>query len=696
MRYRILIAFLVLSAAAIAEEPLPAIPPIPRLLPPEGVALPKEEYAQLEERLRSLRVRYATLEKTLHRSRDEAAEPFGAWDYLPDIEVLLKAVRYAIDLREFYNAKKDVAKAHKLLDEAEKRLTELERGQYSWATATRLVVRGYQAFDGPQPYGVVYPKDFDPQGEKRYPIYIWLHGRGDKSTDLHFIHERMTQIGQLGEVDAIVLHPFGRQCVGFKFAGEIDVFSALEHFSSSGRETLPIDASVSPVLVGFSMGGAGAWHIGAHYPSWFSAVAPGAGFAETARYTKTDPATVPWYERKLWGLYDVPDYTRNLFNTEVIAYSGENDKQIQAAQVMEEAFAAEGRKLTHLIGPGVEHKYEPNTLNDLKNRLKRIASGVKERKEPFQEYIQTRTLRYGRTENIEAVELIKHWEDSRIDAGQAMEGDAFRYVIKTMNIAAFQLRGGSKFSSATIDGQELRFSEDEAGRIFLRFARAKDKWQLVSSFKPGIRKRAGLPGHSLQGPIDDAFFEPFLVVAPSGRSKHPLVQRWVEFEMQHFIERWRALMRGDLPVKKDTEISEQDIQNSNLICFGDPDSNVIIRRAADKLPVSWQGEQLVAGTERFAAASHVPALIYPNPLHTRRQAPVELDDEHGALDNPMYLVINSGLTFREAHDKTNSQQNPKLPDWAVIDLSQLPDDKAPGRIAAAGFFDEEWKWQGEK
>ena len=29
----------------------------------------------------------------------------------------------------------------------------------------------------------------------------------------------------------------------------------------------------------------------------------------------------------------------------------------------------------------------------------------------------------------------------------------------------------------------------------------------------------------------------------------------------------------------------------------------------------------------------------------------------------------------------------------VIDLTQLPDDKAPGRIAAAGFFDEEWKWQ---
>ena len=30
-------------------------------------------------------------------------------------------------------------------------------------------------------------------------------------------------------------------------------------------------------------------------------------------------------------------------------------------------------------------------------------------------------------------------------------------------------------------------------------------------------------------------------------------------------------------------------------------------------------------------------------------------------------------------------------DRAVIDLSQPPDDKAPGKIAAAGFFDEAWQ-----
>ena len=68
---------------------------------------------------------------------------------------------------------------------------------------------------------------------------------------------------------------------------------------------------------------------------------------------------------------------------------------------------------------------------------------------------------------------------------------------------------------------------------------------------------------------------------------------------------------------------------------------------------------------------YVPAMVFPSGSH--------------------YIVLNSGLTFREGHDRTNSQQNPKLPDWAIIDITQPPDAFSPGRIHDAGFFDEEWK-----
>lgn len=55
------------------------------------------------------------------------------------------------------------------------------------------------------------------------------------------------------------------------------------------------------------------------------------------------------------GEGDATAYVRNLFNVPVIAYSGENDRQLQASRVMEEAYAREGMHLPHLIGPGMGH-----------------------------------------------------------------------------------------------------------------------------------------------------------------------------------------------------------------------------------------------------------------------------------------------------------------------------------------------------
>jgi hypothetical protein len=54
-------------------------------------------------------------------------------------------------------------------------------------------------------------------------------------------------------------------------------------------------------------------------------------------------------------------------------------------------------------------------------------------------------------------------------------------------------------------------------------------------------------------------------------------------------------------------------------------------------------------------------------------------------------VVNSGFTFREYDYLNNARQTPKLPDWAILDLSQPPNARTPGRIAAAGFFDERWQ-----
>ncbi len=51
---------------------------------------------------------------------------------------------------------------------------------------------------------------------KKIPMFVWLHGRGDKSTDLHFLNERLKSKGEVAPARGMVLHAFGRQCVGYK------------------------------------------------------------------------------------------------------------------------------------------------------------------------------------------------------------------------------------------------------------------------------------------------------------------------------------------------------------------------------------------------------------------------------------------------------------------------------------------------
>ena len=74
----------------------------------------------------------------------------------------------------------------------------------------------------------------------------------------------------------------------------------------------------------------------------------------------------------------------------------------------------------------------------------------------------------------------------------------------------------------------------------------------------------------------------------------------------------------------------------------------------------------------------MPVLIYPNPLNPKR-----------------YIVLNSGFTFREYDQLNNARQVPKLPDFAIVDVSVPVSSRAPGGIADAGFFGEDWELTNE-
>ncbi|HYF01692.1 MAG TPA: hypothetical protein VEJ18_22415, partial [Planctomycetota bacterium] len=185
-----------------------------RPIPPPGIAVPEADRTELEAGLKELG---AAIDDLTTATADQRA----------DVEIYHKAVRWALQYNEIYDLK-EIPVARQLLKEGLARAEALKNGQSPWTTATGLVPKGYVSrIDGSvQPYGLVIPEGYDPAKLTR--LDTWFHGRGEKLTELAFLQQRRTSKGEFAPANAIVLHLYGRYCNANKFAGEIDLFEALD------------------------------------------------------------------------------------------------------------------------------------------------------------------------------------------------------------------------------------------------------------------------------------------------------------------------------------------------------------------------------------------------------------------------------------------------------------------------------------
>lgn len=527
-----------------------------------------------------------------------------------------------------------------------------------------LIVGGFRSnIDGSiQPYGLVVPKSFKPGESKSMRLDVWLHGRGEQVCEVQFLSQRSTQVGEISPDNTIVLHPFGRYSNAFKFAGEIDVLEAIEHV----KTLLPIDDDRISIR-GFSMGGAGCWQMAVHYPGMWMAATPGAGFCETRQFLKVfqQEDFVPTdYQAPLLHWYDCPDWGNNLRYLPTIAYSGELDKQKQAADLMEQTLRERGIEIPHIIGPKTAHKLDPDAKLEIERRLSELSqSGRKQ--VPREIDFTTYTLRYHESSWVHVDGLETHWVEARVQA-QIEPNDSI--ILTTQNVAGLTLgpitdSAIHKIKSLVIDGQVLAIapsSDIELAKTILR--KIENHWSLVNA-EPKSQSLHKRPG--LQGPIDDAFLSPFIFVEPMQVVEPTTVDQWVVAEFNHAKSEWRRHFRGDVNAKLAQDVSDEDKRTKNLVLFGTPSSNPLIAEVMKALPLK--------SLPRTWTSKNAVIAIYPSPFAADR-----------------YVVINSGFTFREYAYLNNARQISMLPDWAIVDVSAGATTQLPGKIVEAGFFDESW------
>ena len=658
------------SVAGVLSAQAPATPnrtPAPQVQPkPEDLAQIKTKTDQIDALVKELQGKHADA------------------DLVGDVAVYAKAGKFLLEFPELMTTQAAIDHSGVVLDQGIERAKQLLSGQMPNKAEKSQLHAYYSAMDGSvQPYHITLPADYDPAKPTR--LYVWLHGRQNNTTESEFIFSFMKPRppgnAPVADQGQIQLDLFGRiNSAGWHWAGEADVFEAI----AAAKKRFKIDDK-RILLRGFSMGGEGSWHIALHHPDQFAAAEIGAG--TWSNRAAAVPGLTPYQLATLTIWEDMEQWALNAYNLPIAGHDGDRDNQTNSlppaapgtanrgqlesslrtrAQLEREGFAAEGDpnflrlKGTpdiFLISKDTGHGTSPLVRQQLDAFLKEW--GDKGQTSPDHIKFVTYTTRYNRDYWVSVEGLGTHYKRADVDAVRSDGGKSIQ--IKTSNVRRLVLRETEKAKTISIDGQVLKA---KAGpEITLEKSAA---WKVVKNGnETGLHKT-----HALQGPIDDAFIDPFLLVRPTGAAWNEAVNQQALRSLARFEKLWAKYFRGHPFVKDDKDVTAADMAKYHLVLFGDPGSNSWIARMNNKLPVRWTKDSVSMAGQSFPASDSFPALIYPNPLNPKK-----------------YVVLNTGLTIVD-REYNGDYGMPRWGDYAVVKVkegSDVPD------MAIAGLFDENWQ-----
>jgi hypothetical protein len=602
---------------------------------------------------------------------------------LADVEIFHKAGVWLLEFPEHFFTREDYTNALTTLDQGLERAKQLQSGESPWMQQKGRRVHGFNSnLDGSvQLYGLRIPDSYD--GTKPVRLYVWLHGRDQRNTEASFItrfqkpgpaHSNPADEGQ------IQLDVYGRwNGMAFHIVGESDVFEAI----ADVQKRYKIDSN-RIILRGFSMGGCGAWHIALHHPGTFAAAEIGAG---TWPRRSQMPGFPPYQQGPLHIWENMNDWALNAFNLPLAGHDGENETglssippqpsgtptrgQLESSikireQLEREGYTSEGdpyelyakgTEAVFMISKNTGHGTSPEVRAKLDAFLKKY--GDRGRVSPDHLRFLTYTTRYNESHWATLDRLEKLYERAEIDARRTDGGK--RYDITTTNVARLVLREMSNANEVRINGANLKVK----GAPVLAFEKSKTGWVVAKGKPSGLYKT-----HGLQGPIDDAFLDPFLLVRPTGTPWNAAAHQQALRMLARFDRLYAKNLRAHPRVKDDKDVTHADFQKYHVVLFGDPGSNRWIAKLNGKLPVRWTKQTVGYGGQAYPSADHLPALIYPNPLNPSK-----------------YVVLNTGLTI-EDREYAGEYPMPRLGDFAVLRVKEgadFPD------TAEAGLFDERWQ-----
>ncbi len=422
-------------------------------------------------------------------------------------------------------------------------------------------------------YALWLPPGYDPA--RRWPAIVFLHGSAEggswsaPTADGASIPVR----GAKADLPFVVIYPLMRGTWSISGLAELDVLETID--DACGRASIDPDRIH---LTGISLGGFAGWRIACRYPDRFASVSLFCGGGE-------------------------PELAGNLRNVPVRVYHGTADKNvnIRESRRMVEAMRAAGMEPVYTELVDVGHTcwlgpYSGTELYDWMARQVRVA-------DPRRVSYRTGSLRHHRAYWVSV--------DAVLDPGMPASVDAFvpdagQVLIHAESVGRLTL--SLPASLVPPEAKPAFFVNNQPAQAL----RVDGGW-VVEVAGEARSDRSKRPGMS--GPIQDVFYDPFVVVVPAGTSKDAPVWREVAGRALGWTER---LVFKNVRVVSSDAVTPELMESLNLICFGDPTEDPWMREVAESLPVTWSGGRLRVGGEPGLENAAALVMIYPNPKNPDR------------------------------------------------------------------------------
>jgi len=480
----------------------------------------------------------------------------------------------------------------------------------------------------PQPYALYLPKNFDAQ--RQYPLVVSLHseesnhrlnlaqvlgppGPGVTAAGTHPLRH---------ETDFIVVCPLARGTMGYQGIPEQDVYDVL----ADVERRYPVDQD-RVYLTGISMGGGGALWLAETRPDLWAGVAA----------LCADP--MPGSD----------DLAGNLLNIPVRLYHGEIDTVVPVtlSRAGQRRLLDLGVSAGYFEYPSVRHNVWD--LAYARGGAMEWFDGLRRERSPERVRFVTRSYQYSAAYWLRIDSLTPGLLTS-VDARRASNGDV---NVTTANVAGFTIL--SRPAQVTIDGTAIRLKPGAT----ISFNKTATGWR--QQLAPPVAKHLGA-----EGPIVRAASGRHIYIygAEGVSTEEELEKRRQQAEMAAAWSTTRSRLLLAFAVKADREVTAEDIDNSDLVLFGNSGSNSLIARFAPRLPLELRPD----------AADYGLLFIASTGKH--------------------YLLVNSGLPWWTGVDESTVAGYR----WAPLqfrELSRLGDyllfRGSVAQVVAQGRFDANWQ-----